>query len=132
MTRPPLRRLAVFAAAALTLGAALWLLWPSQTARFALPVPGKGDITYTCDVTSTKAEAKARAEAAHQAFQSGLTQAAASIAARMQAAMLKASAGDRSDLDAANAAYQALSKTLRADLRANFACEVDTTLKPAG
>ena len=46
--------------------------------------------------------------------------------------MLKASAGDRSDLDAANAAYQALSKTLRADLRANFACEVDTTLKPAG
>lgn len=51
----------------------------------------------------------------------------------MQAAMLKASTtGDRSDLDAVNAAYQALSKTLRADLPTNFACQIDTTLQPAG
>ena len=128
-----MRRIAVPTAATVTLATALWLLWPHPVARFSLPVPGKGEITYTCDVTSTEADAKARAEAAHQAFQSGLTKAAASIAAEMQAAMLKASTtGDRSDLDAANAAYQALSKTLRADLQTNFACQVDTTLQPAG
>ncbi len=127
------KSLAALAALCALTAAALWLLLSVKTADFALPVPGKGTITYTCQVTSTEADAKTRADAAHAAFQSRLTALTAIVAETFQAAMLKATeTGDRTDLEAANADYKARVIALRADLEREFGCKVDTTLQPEG
>lgn len=120
----------ILPAAVLILTAYL-VLWPTPSQTFALPVEGKGTIRYTCTLTRDATEAKARAEAAHVAFQSRLATLASAVAEDLQAAMLMATAtGDKTALEAVNAGYKAQVVALRDDLNAEFGCEVDSTLQP--
>lgn len=133
-----MQRLRIAGAIAGILGlvlAGLWLgggfAWLSggPVATFRLPVPGKGEVAYTCRLTSTEAEAKARAEATHAAFQSRLKPLAETAAAAMQTAMTAAAiTGDAAAVKEPQKDYLNKVKALRADLEAEFGCRINSDL----